>query len=116
MQVELMTQLPPTELRTMFWSLPVSEGSRAECIREGMIIAQNIVDNLTPSVQTLFEQSEKLTNFALEVKLLAQGLKDKLNMCNDMLKGMQSATTPQESILSKRLSEEVGDMMDFDHS
>ena len=100
----------------MFWSLPVSEGSRAECLREGLVVAQNIVQNLAPDIQALCDKAEQLTNLAFDVKVAAQGLKERLDMCSDMLKGMQTSTQPQESSLSCRLRDEVGDMMDVDHA
>lgn len=116
LQTGLMTQLPPAEMRGMFSSLPISEGSRSACVRKGLVVAQNIVDNLAPSVQVLCDKAEQLMNFAFEVKLLAQGLNEKLNMCRDMLKGMQTSLAPQESTVSQRVAEEVGDVMDVDHA
>lgn len=116
LQAGLLTQLPPPEMRGMFSSLPICEGSRSECVREGLVVAQNIVDNLAPSVQVLCDKSEQLMNFAFEVKLLGQGLKEKLNICRDMLNGMQSSMAPKESTVSQKVAEEVGDLMDFDHA
>ncbi|XP_062714786.1 uncharacterized protein LOC134291281 [Aedes albopictus] len=82
LQESLMTQLPPPELKAMFWSLPVSEGSRAECLREGLVVAQNIVQNLAPDIHALCDKAEQLTNLAFDVKVAAQGLKERLDMCS----------------------------------
>lgn len=116
LQAGLMTQLPPADMKSMFWSLPVSEGSRAECLREGLVVAGNIVANLSPGVKAICDKADHLTNMAFDVKVLAEGLKEKLNMCSDMLKGMQTSLQPQESPLSHRVREDVGDMMDMDHA
>lgn len=116
LQAGLMTQLPPAEMRGMFWSLPVSEGSQAECLREGLVVAQNIVDNLTPQIHDLCDKTELITNIAFDVRVMAQGLKQKLNMCCDMLKGMQTSLQPRESTISRRVRDNVRDMMDIDHA
>ena len=115
LQDQMKKKMPPTEMRGMFWSLPTAESTRMECTRQGLTVAQNIVDNLSASVQDLRDKADQLTNFAFDVKLNAQGLKEKLNICRDMLNGMQTSTAPQETVLSQQLREQVGDMMDIDH-
>lgn len=115
MQEELKKQMPPAEMRGMFWSLPTAESTRLECTRQGLTVAQNIVDNLSSTVQELCDKADQLTKFAFDVKLMAQGLKEKLNICRDMVSGMQTSTAPQETVLSRGLREQVGDMMDIDH-
>lgn len=115
LQEEMKKQMPPADMRGMFWSLPTSESTRLECTRQGLTVAQNIVDNLSSSVLELCDKADQLMTFAFEVKLMAQGMKEKLNICRDMVSGMQTSTAPQETILSRSLREQVGDMMDFDH-
>ncbi|XP_055535346.1 uncharacterized protein LOC129724447 isoform X2 [Wyeomyia smithii] len=71
-----------------------------------------ITDDSTWDTAGLPEESDE----EAEVKLLAQGLNEKLNMCRDMLKGMQTCMAPRESSVSQRVAAEVGDVMDVDHA
>ncbi|XP_062556309.1 uncharacterized protein LOC134221137 [Armigeres subalbatus] len=114
-QEDMKKKMPPVEMRGMFWSLPTTESTRIECTRQGLTVAQNIVDNLSTGVAELCDKADELMNLAFEVKLLAQGVKEKLNICQDMISGMQTSSAPQETVISQGLREKVGDMMDIDH-
>lgn len=114
-QDELKERMPPASMRGMFYSLPTAEGSRLESTRQGLIVAENILDNLEPSVKFLEDQSDRLMDVAFGMKNAAHSLAEKLSMCRSMLQGMKMTTAPEETTLSQAHRDAVGDLLDFEH-
>ncbi|XP_039452359.1 uncharacterized protein LOC120431284 [Culex pipiens pallens] len=114
-QQELKERLPPASMRGMFFSLPTSEGSRLESTRQGLIVAENILDNLEPTVKILEDHGNHLMSVAFEIKNSAHALAEKFSLCRAMLQGMKMTTAPEETTLSQSHRDAVGDMLDFEH-
>ncbi|EDS25888.1 conserved hypothetical protein [Culex quinquefasciatus] len=78
-------------------------------------VAENILDNLEPTVKILEDHGNHLMSVAFEIKNLAHALAEKFSLCRAMLQGMKMTTAPEETTLSQSHRDAVGDMLDFEH-
>ncbi|XP_053698967.1 uncharacterized protein LOC128745931, partial [Sabethes cyaneus] len=109
------SKAPPLELAKYFRWTAISEAARLQSLHRGIVVAQTVNDGWTKQIDEVRQDID----LALTV---LQRVVDKLNAMESRAKGeselfaaMSSATQPEESDISQKLSAKVVDCTDVDH-
>lgn len=123
-------RFPPDHLSHLFTAIPTSAAATLNSIRHGLTVAQNVSSIAINDIQQIRNEFNTIKSTAENLKIVVDSfvvginnfgsrlvvIENKAIEHANLIKGMESAATPEESVFSKSIAEKVTDEFDYDHA